>query len=193
MVGIPDRYAVPSAVPAIQYSWQEFGSNVGYIRFYACRGTTAGTVYFLTTQVLDSKSPFQSGNGTYNYLFLVNKSMTVSNDYAYVNFSRTPNNAGTSVAIRVYHSDPVHGETLIGTGATAGGVAALPERDCVRVLLTKKKFEKGISIKIAVDCGACNVNHRYYDDPGSGLALVDGFVRTIGTDFTFDVPFVVTI
>lgn len=183
----------------VQFSYPEFATNIGYVRFYGCQEEDSGGAgYFLTTQTLDSARPYTSGQATLNYDFEFRKPTVVAADDAFLNFTfYAPATPTTSVfVITIYHVDGVSAAaTSIGTVTTPtrSPVAIEYFRECVKIALTQTNFKIGDKIRMAVNTAGIDVNAYYYHDPTTSLTVTDIWARTVGTDLTVDIPFKIQI
>lgn len=178
------------------YDWYDFGSSLGYKRFYAGANDDAGGAkYYLITQQIASDYTkcvitASGGGGTEaNFDVMFNRPTTIKGD-ALVNYTaRTAGGGGVTVQVIIYHVTSGGVETQLGTATHAGVAAATQYRQCLKIALTQKSFKAGESLRLCVIAvgGATD----YIDiDPAARRTFVEtGTGANIYSDFFVDIPF----
>ena len=200
----------------VTYDWFDSLLNLGYQRFYACCATESGGSanfkYFLTTRSsLDASTgdfyeSASQNNANYTLTFELNFDVefsvpvVVAGADAFINATTYGSSTDMDyyIVYTVYHYDGVT-ETSLGTKTTQSySVAASYARDCTEIALTEKAFKAGDILRLEVkvytkmDPAGAETIKLYYD-PASNLTVTDTDSRTVGTDFTLDVPFKIDI
>jgi hypothetical protein len=196
------------------FDWVDATTGLGYRRYYAAGAQdSAGVKHFLTTEVVDSSSsvnPASSGGAwtennhggseldiDFDIEFL--KPAIVGGGIAYFNitYQLAIQDQNGGITVTVYHVDSEDTETSIGTTESATHSAILAAlvwiRDLVKVDLTETNFKAGDKLRVNVITHDTEDHIQIWHDPGSGLTATDINGRTVGTDFTCDIPFKVDL
>jgi len=193
----------------VSYDWTDSIANCGYIRFYGnCSALTGAKTLFLSKNSIDSSSYYSTTDQAiytssaagddidkdFDITFTV--PITVAAAECIVNFSRWEQDAcgAAQCVVTVYHVTAAGVETSIGTATTPSNNWGSDQylRECIKMTLTQKTFVAGEKLRLTINItngGALGTMKLYHDSSG-GLTLTDSIGRTIGTDITVDVPFV---
>lgn len=191
------------------YDWIDLTTGLGYKRFYAAASLiSTGNVYYLDTKINDASSALGgvssfntaliNGAVELNFDATFTKPATVGASQVIASYTVARNAGVTQVctAFKVYHVNAAAVETELGTVAgkshTAGGGAGETARELLTLDITKKVFGIGEKLRISI-LFTGNGAGAVYHDPASLLTATDTSTRTIGTDFTIDIPFVIDI
>ena len=196
-----DRPFTTTSPIVASYDWKDLRGETGFIRFYGAAATKkTGTTYFLTRNVVDAQpiltEDYNAGAGRSIDFDIKLESPSIISGEATFNITRQVASAGASVTqtldITVYHVSAGAVETSLGTVEAVDRVDTVAGiyRECLTINLTEKNFAAGDTLRITVDISKTLANAGYiFHDPASSLTKTEVDTRTVGTDFTCDIPF----
>ncbi len=204
-MGLPRVYRQSPAYVA-SYSWLNLTAGLGYRRYYgACTLNLANArIYFLATELIDSGSgnaigstaAYTSSGGALDIDFDITFGVPaiVGGGDAFFNLTHETGATNSAMTINVYHVDLASAETLLGTFADDSQEINIFFRHLLKVPLTAKKFAVGEKLRVnVVATNLAPATIVFFHDPTSLLTKTDEIGRTIGTDFTCDIPFKISL
>lgn len=175
------------------FDWTDLAGGVGYITYSAGAATTsAGTTYFLTRNNTESQSNLINAGVTpvitdFDIEF---KSPSRIGGDALLNFTHVAGAAGQSiVTASIVHVTTGAAETVLGTATTPTRAAAANYREMLKIAIGDTHFAIGEKLRLKITHTGSGNQATLYIDPSSGLSLTDSLTRTVGTDFSCDIPF----
>jgi len=182
----------------VTFSFTDLIQSLGYTRFYCAAARESGaTKYFLTRQQVESASGYSKSqlNGATNVELNFDLDFETGlrlGGEAFFNFTQFIGvSSSVNTKIEVFHVAVDLSETSLGTETTDTRSGSNSFRELLKVTLTERIFLKGEALRICViftHTGA-NVGELYYD-PSSALTKTDSDGRTVGTDISCDIPFI---
>jgi hypothetical protein len=181
----------------VNYNWQDLYKGVGYISYYLGLSTNnSATTYFITPSIQDSSPPYQTTNATpidRDFDLSFDKEEDIEGTFIF-NFTQRPGSEGNSgncvTQITIYHVNSSATETSLGTSTTATqSGSGTYYRENIQITVSRKHFSPGEKLRINVIFTGSGNNGAIYFDPASGLSVTDTYTRTVGTDFTIQIPF----
>lgn len=197
------------------YDWLDITSGCGYRTYYPTKTNSASPAPILTVRKIDGGAEcwYQHDAATVQAeaatlsdtdFDITMRVPSIIGGVSYMNFSHDVTGTPAQIlhryfVITIYHVLAVAGtETSLGTATTLDWTSSdLPIRESVSFDLTSHKFAIGDKLRFNViskgSATAGGTYVEYYFDPNSLKTLTDSESRTIGTDFTLDVPFKIDI
>jgi hypothetical protein len=206
-VNVPEVYMSSGGVPAL-YDWLDLIQGVGYKRFYLANGSdSTGSFQFLSPESnLDSGGAgvMDTESTDFDYDITFGTPATIMNADALINFTCRAGTTGSDIHLHIdiFHvREDIGGvtETPINTSVESstytGNNTDRYYRACIKTALTRTRFAIGDKLRINILGHESHAgDNSYYADPASTITYTEfGTNRTIGTDFTIDIPFKVEI
>lgn len=176
---VPQAFPTPADNYTINFNFQDFLNNVGYVSFYpAGIKTTSNVDQYLLTSISSFRSSdlnFSSTGATGNKDFdgSVNKNFMISGAYAYgvIAYGAT-NNASATMTITLYRYDGVT-EYQIATATISpltGGSGKKYVYNSFKMLCTPTIMKKGDTLRLSIEWSSANVDFTLYFDPSARLS-----------------------
>ena len=186
----------PSLIAGGEEAWLDYMRKIGYVRYYPIIGYTTAMIQYLDVNQNDAYKPYEDNNFTYNFDYVFKVPVTVAAENAILCFTNFEIIAiASTITLTIYHVDAAAATTSLGTVAMPFPAGALGNyRNNVPIALTKKTFKAGESLRLTIAyTGDAHANKKIYLDPTTQITVADGYGRTVGSDFTMDIPFKVVV
>jgi hypothetical protein len=198
---LPNIFSTGGGNLTFNVDFFDYFANAGYKRFYPTVFTdSVSSKYILSPEKLDSfqgqyRSSASNSTSEINFDLTFANPATLATSKVYINYTVVTDQVGHA-HFTIYHVDAAAAETSLGTVESRAHPAG-NTREGVVISITGANFAVGETLRLEVlfTDGDANGNPSYiYHDPNSLLTLVETTsARTIKTDMTVDVPFLMDI